>query len=45
VTGVCSKANADLVRRLGASEVIDYRVQDPTQATGFDLVFDAAWLM
>jgi NADPH:quinone reductase-like Zn-dependent oxidoreductase len=41
VTGVCSRANADLVRRLGASEVIDYKAQDPTQATGFDLVFDA----
>ena len=41
VTGVCSQANADLVRRLGASEVIDYKAQDPTDATGFDLVFDA----
>lgn len=41
VTGVCSQANADLVRRLGASEVIDYKAQDPTHATGFDLVFDA----
>lgn len=41
VTGVCSRANAELVRSLGASEVIDYRAQDPTQATGFDVVFDA----
>ena len=41
VTGVCSQANADLVHRLGASEVIDYKAQDPTRATGFDLVFDA----
>jgi NADPH:quinone reductase-like Zn-dependent oxidoreductase len=41
VTGVSSQANADLVRRLGASEVIDYKTQDPTQATGYDLVFDA----
>ncbi len=41
VTGVCSQVNADLVRRLGASEVIDYKAQDPTDATGFDLVFDA----
>ncbi|MHC4223674.1 MAG: NAD(P)-dependent alcohol dehydrogenase [Planctomycetota bacterium] len=41
VTGVCSQANADLVLRLGASEVIDYKVQNPTHATGFDLVFDA----
>ena len=41
VTGVCSQANAELVRSLGASEVIDYKAQDPTHATGFDLVFDA----
>ena len=41
VTGVCSQVNADLVRRLGASEVIDYKAQDPTDVTGFDLVFDA----
>ncbi len=41
VTGVCSQANADLVRRLGASAVIDYKAQDPTHATGFDVVFDA----
>lgn len=42
VTGVCSQANAGLVRRLGASEVIDYKTQDPTETTGFDLVFDVA---
>ena len=41
VTGVCSQANADLVGKLGASEVIDYKFRDPTQATGFDLVFDS----
>ncbi|MHC4955255.1 MAG: NAD(P)-dependent alcohol dehydrogenase [Planctomycetota bacterium] len=41
VTAVCSQANADLVRRLGASNVIDYRLHDPTTATGFDLVLDA----
>lgn len=41
VTGVCSQANVDLVHRLGASEVIDYRARDPTQASGFDVVFDA----
>ncbi len=40
VTGVCSQANMDLVEKLGAREVIDYEVRDPTQATGFDLVFD-----
>lgn len=32
VTGVFSQANAELVRRLGASEVIDYRSRDPTSA-------------
>jgi NADPH:quinone reductase-like Zn-dependent oxidoreductase len=41
VTAVCSRGNADLVRRLGATAVIDYKARDPTQATGFDLVFDA----
>ena len=41
VTGVCSQVNADLVRCLRASEAIDYKAQDPTDATGFDLVFDA----
>ena len=41
VTGVCSKANADLVRHLGASVLIDYMAQDPTEATGFDFVLDA----
>lgn len=41
VMAVCSRANADLVRSLGASGVIDYKAQDPTQAGGFDVVFDA----
>ena len=41
VTGVCSQANADLVGKLGASEVIDYKFRDPAQTTGFDLVFDS----
>ncbi len=45
VTGVCSQPNADLVRRLGASEVIDYKADDPTQATDFDLVFDAVSML
>lgn len=40
VTGVCSETNTTLVHRLGASVVIDYRTQDPTEATGLNLVFD-----
>jgi NADPH:quinone reductase-like Zn-dependent oxidoreductase len=41
VTAVCSGKNADLVRSLGASEVIDYNVEDFTQSkTKFDLVID-----
>ncbi|WP_228373522.1 NAD(P)-dependent alcohol dehydrogenase [Demequina gelatinilytica] len=38
VTGVASAAKADLVRALGASEVIDYRAED---VTSHDLEFDA----
>ena len=41
VTGVCSRANVELVGRLGATRVIDYKTRDPTEANGFDLVFDA----
>jgi NADPH:quinone reductase-like Zn-dependent oxidoreductase len=41
VTGVCSGANVDLVRSLGADEVIDYERQDFTAARGsWDVVFD-----
>lgn len=41
VTGVCSVAKADLVRRLGASRVIDYRSGDPTAGDErYDLVLD-----
>lgn len=41
VTGVCSTANVDLVRRLGAKRIIDYKKQDPLQdSQQFDAVFD-----
>lgn len=42
VTAVCSAANADLVRDLGAERVIDYRREDFTQGRDrYDIVFDA----
>jgi NADPH:quinone reductase-like Zn-dependent oxidoreductase len=42
VTGVCSAANLDLVRSLGAAHVLDYRRQDFTaQGRLYDVVFDA----
>ncbi len=42
VTGVCSSANLDLVKSLGASHVLDYPRQDFTrQGTLYDVVFDA----
>ena len=41
VTGVCSTANVDLARRLGADRVIDYKKERFTDvADGFDVVFD-----
>lgn len=41
VTGVCSGANADFVRDLGADAVIDYTAGDYRHSAGeYDLVFD-----
>ena len=41
VPAVCSTANVELVRTLGADSVIDYKVEDFTRNTGaYDVVFD-----
>jgi NADPH:quinone reductase-like Zn-dependent oxidoreductase len=42
VTGVCSTGNLDMVRSIGAGQVVDYTQEDFTQ-TGqhYDLIFDA----
>jgi NADPH:quinone reductase-like Zn-dependent oxidoreductase len=43
VTGVCSTSKVDLVRALGAEEVIDYTREDFTDGTRrFDLILDTA---
>ena len=42
VTGVCSTANIEMVKSLGADAVVDYTSEDYTDlADNFDLVFDA----
>ncbi len=42
VTGVCGAANLELVRSLGASQVMDYTCEDFTQRGKlYDVVFDA----
>jgi NADPH:quinone reductase-like Zn-dependent oxidoreductase len=42
VTGVCSTTNVDMVRSIGADQVIDYRREDFTRrAERYDLIVDA----
>ncbi|RNL61982.1 NAD(P)-dependent alcohol dehydrogenase [Nocardioides marmoriginsengisoli] len=42
VTGVCSAGKADLVRKLGATEVLDYAVDDLAAGAPYDAVIDIA---
>ena len=42
VTGVCGSSNLELVKTLGADDVVDYRKEDPAaRGETYDLVFDA----
>ena len=43
VTGVCSTRNVDLVRSIGADDVVDYKKQDVTRlGRRFDVIIDIA---
>jgi len=43
VTGVCSTRNVDMVRSIGADQVIDYTLEDITQSgPRFDVILDMA---
>lgn len=44
VTAVCSTRNVEMVRSIGADEVIDYTTDDPFGSGRYDLVFDAVGL-
>ncbi|CAN5686340.1 NAD(P)-dependent alcohol dehydrogenase [soil metagenome] len=42
VTGVCRTAKVDMVRSLGADQVIDYSAQDVTRGERYDWILDVA---